>query len=116
MKNFTNDYINMWQMGLNTIDRTDRKTFFKVTAVHLSMFLAIFILGLIESLISLTDLKMISTILFVLYFIVSFVPYSSLMMRRLNDASFSRGYYYFIFLPFVGWILLGFALSTKHIK
>lgn len=116
MKSYLNDYLWMWRLGLNTNDSTDRKTFFRASIIQLSVFLLIILLGFIESLLSITDLRMISTVIFVLYFVASFVPYSSLMMRRLNDATFSRLYYYFIFLPLIGWILLGFALFTKTLK
>lgn len=116
MKGYLNDYLRMWKLGLNTNDSTDRTTFFKASIIQLCVFLLIFLLGFIESLLSITDLRMVSTVIFVLYFVASFIPYSSLIMRRLNDATFSRFYYYFIFLPIIGWILLGFALSTKTLK
>lgn len=91
-----NEYISMWQRGLDFSGTANRKEFWMPVLVN-------FIIGIILGAVTVaTGLVFISWI----YSIAILIPGLAIGVRRLRDAGFSPFLYFLVFIPFVGGIIL----------
>lgn len=91
-----NEYISMWQRGLDFSGTSNRREFWMPVLVN-------FIIGIILGVIAVaTGLIFIPWI----YSIAILIPCLAIGVRRLRDAGFSPFLYFLGFIPFVGGIIL----------
>ncbi len=93
----------MWKNAFKFMDYTERNEFWPAVGIHILVYIIQFIL--------LFNADDAGLILFSAYAILSFIPFLSLITRRLTDAGLSAGNLAYILIP--GGIIVVLILCTK---
>lgn len=90
-------YILMWKNGLSFTGRTRRRNFWIASLISYIIIL-ILSFGAEQSLAA--------DVLIKIYSVAFIVPEIAMIIRRLHDSNHSGGFFFFIFIPVIGWIIL----------
>ena len=115
MSRMFDPYFMMWQKTFDFQSRTKRRAMIHALIIHGLIFLDIWLLNYFEKKIMMTDFGQITMIMAIVYFLISWIPFTALLSRRLIDAGSKPAYLWFLFVPFAGWIVLVVQLSSKSI-
>jgi len=89
------EYINMWRDFANFSGRSDFRDYWMAVFIHVSI-------GII--------LRVYDTRIFNIYMFISFIPHTSLMVRRLRDVGLEWYCMFVSFIPLVGALILFYWL------
>lgn len=103
---FIDCYKSFWQNYFNFSGRTTRREYWCVVLANI-------IVSLILSFIDLLLFGSQSGVLTHIYAIAGIIPSLAIVWRRLHDIDKSGGFYFLIFIPFIGWIILLYFMCKK---
>ncbi len=97
------EYISMWKNCFNSSGRSTRKEYWMAYLVNI---IVIFVISFIFR----NDSDLLG-----LYLLVTSLPMLTLFIRRLHDINRSGLWFFIIFIPFAGFIIILFFLCTKSV-
>lgn len=106
----------MWTRSFDFESKSNRAEFAWAMLVHFVIFAVFITFSHIEMTMGITELGIIGSSIFVVYFIFSYVPSISLMRRRLRDVGRSGANLWLLWLPFAGWVALAVLLFSKSVE
>lgn len=107
-------YATMWKKGLDFDSKSQRSEFAWAMIVHSVILAFLIVISHIETTIGITEDGIIGSLLFIFYFLISYVPAIALARRRLRDLGRGGGALWLLWLPFAGWIALLVLLLLKN--
>ena len=112
-------YWNMWRYGYSFSGRTTRRNYFKALTTHFILMLLMMFSVAIISVIVCGDSSRavwIAQLVCGAYGVASLVPCIAITVRRLNDAGYTAGSFWWLLIPVLGGVALIARLCGKSIE